>query len=116
MGKYEQCFFFPRKKKFSPRKFSRFCPRKFASAREKILKTAREKKIVPEKKTGKFHPRKIKTFPRKNAKLCPRKNPFENIWYEFFSFYLWDCGGLKIWLFFLDLFNAFFKSTIAIFA
>ena len=71
-------FFSPRKKKFSPRKFSRFCPRIFASAREKILKTAREKKIVPVKNFANLHPRKKKSVGEKkirNFALKIAKNP-----------------------------------------
>ena len=73
--KCKQCFFSPRKKKFSTRKFSRICPRKFAIAREKILKTAREKKIVPVKKLAKLHPRKKNLWARKKSKIPPEKIP-----------------------------------------
>ena len=66
-------FFSPRKKKFSPRKFSRFCPRKFASAREKILKTAREEKIVPVKNLANLHPRKKNLWARKKSQISPWK-------------------------------------------
>ena len=66
-------FFLPEKKKVYPRKFSIFCPRSFQTSREKILKTAREERLVPEKKTAKFHPRK-KRLPEKKMQNCAREN------------------------------------------
>ena len=69
-----QCFFFyPRKKKLNPRKFSTLCPRSFQTGREKNLKNSPRKKIVPEKKTAKFNPRKKSLCPRKIFKVFPVK-------------------------------------------
>ena len=79
-------FFYPRKKKFNPRKFSIFCPRIFQTGREKNLENNPRKQNVPEKKNWKFCPRKKKPSREKNAKFCPRKskkyprkNPVQNI-------------------------------------
>ena len=114
-------FFYPRKKN-EPEKIFNILPEKFSNWPRKNLENFPRKKNCAREKNRKIPPEKNKNLPEKKCKIVPekfkkypRKNPFENIWYEFFSFYLWDCGGLKIWLFFLDLFNAFFKSTIAVF-
>ena len=79
-------FFYLRKIKNNPRKFSILCRRSFHSSREKILKSVPEEKIVPDKKTAKLCPRK-KSLPKKKMQTCaqkklkkyPRKTPFQNI-------------------------------------
>ena len=66
-------FFYPRKKKFNPRKFSIFCPRSFQTGREKNLENSPRQKIVPEKKKGKFRLRK-KNLPEKKMQNSAREN------------------------------------------
>ena len=98
-----------------------FLPEKKNSSRENFQFSVREVLKLPEKKSRKL-PEKKKMFLRKKCKILPEKikkvpekksGPKYLIW--IFSSYFCDCGGLMLWLFFLNLFNAFVKTVLSLF-
>ena len=117
-------FFFHREKKSWDREKFQYSAREvFKLAEKKTWKLPEKKKLCTRKKQQNSTREKKNPSREKNGNLCPRqvkkyprKNPFQNIYYEFFLMLFLRLWRAYVMLIFLNLFNAFVKAVLSLFA